>query len=131
MVNGTVQPLVLVVADDSPAQRSLVAALAADGFRCVRLGLAIGASRRGLAHGARLVWVDLSEPGIDGVGIVRRLRVGSAAPILVVLRRAGERAVLIDASASECVLDSLSSTDRVSLTRAWLMRGSRARGTPA
>jgi two-component system KDP operon response regulator KdpE len=77
-------PSILLVEDDAAQRRTIELGLAARGFDVVAVG--DGASARDAVDAGRhdVVVLDLGLPDIDGIELVRRLRVWPGSPIVVV-----------------------------------------------
>jgi two-component system KDP operon response regulator KdpE len=81
----------LLVEDDEPMRRSVVANLAAHGYRVVEAGDVAAALRSWDAERPDLILLDLGLPDGDGGSVVRRVRRESTTPILVLSARGAER----------------------------------------
>jgi len=81
----------LLVDDDEPTRRSVVANLAAHGYRVVEAGDVASALRSWDAERPDLILLDLGLPDGDGGSVVRRVRRESTTPILVLSARGAER----------------------------------------
>lgn len=81
----------LIVEDDEPMRRSVVANLAAHGYRVVEAGDVASALRSWDAERPDLILLDLGLPDGDGGSVVRRVRRESTTPILVLSARGAER----------------------------------------
>ena len=81
----------LLVEDDEPTRRSVVANLAAHGYRVVEAGDVASALRSWDAERPDLILLDLGLPDGDGGSVVRRVRRESTTPILVLSARGAER----------------------------------------
>ncbi|HTG42763.1 MAG TPA: response regulator transcription factor [Methylomirabilota bacterium] len=81
----------LLVEDDEPMRRSVVANLAAHGYRVVEAGNVASALRSWDAERPDLILLDLGLPDGDGGSVVRRVRRESTTPILVLSARGAER----------------------------------------
>jgi two-component system KDP operon response regulator KdpE len=88
-VNGGAH--LLLVEDDEPMRRSVVANLAAHGYRVVEAGDVASALRSWDAERPDLILLDLGLPDGDGGSVVRRVRRESTTPILVLSARGAER----------------------------------------
>ncbi len=85
------QPLILIIEDDETISNFISAILTANGYRVVKTpkgsqGVAMAAS-----HSPDLVLLDLGLPDMDGVEVLKLLRVWSAIPVVVVSARGHER----------------------------------------
>ena len=81
----------LLVEDDEPTRRSVVANLAAHGYRVAEAGDIASALRSWDAERPDLILLDLGLPDGDGGSVVRRVRRESTTPILVLSARGAER----------------------------------------
>jgi two-component system KDP operon response regulator KdpE len=81
----------LLVEDDEPMRRSVVANLAAHGYRVVEAADVASALRSWDAERPDLILLDLGLPDGDGGSVVRRVRRESTTPILVLSARGAER----------------------------------------
>lgn len=124
---AAVQPLVLVVEDDPQMRRFLVSTLASDGFRSLHAASQTETLTRAAAHEPDLVLIDISRAGIDGVGLVTRLRQWVAAPVLVVLGQSTEqeRSALLDAGANDYITKPFGTGDLLARVRVWLRQAAR------
>ena len=126
---AALQPLVLVVADraaggaERDAAGPLVSALAGRGYRAVSVGVALPPLARGLGHAPSLVVFDWRHTELDGVSLTARIRCETGAPLLVLLDadRDRSRAALLEAGASDCLVD-LSVLEQVRCVTGWLAR---------
>jgi two-component system KDP operon response regulator KdpE len=115
---------VLVIDDEPQIRRTLATNLGARGY-AVHLaptgedGLVLAAD-----EAPDLVIVDLGLPGIDGVEVVRRLRAGSAVPIVVLSVRDTERekVAALDAGADDYVTKPFGMDELLARMRAALRR---------
>ncbi len=132
-----VQPLVLVVADDSEQRRSLVSALAANGFRSLEAGPGSAALTHTAMHAPDLVLVDVNADVNrrvpEGIGVAARLRDRTSAPILVVLADPDEpsRVAVLEAGANDYIVRPFGVRDLVARIRVWLKQGARPRAARA
>jgi len=85
---GTPAPRVLVVDDDRAVRDSLRRALSLHGFRVTLAEDGMEAIRQVHADVPDVVVLDVMMPGVDGIGVVRRLRQdGHQVPILLLTAR--------------------------------------------
>ena len=84
------EPLILVVEDEPPMRRLLRSTLQSHGYRV--LEAATGAEGLALfgTNNPDLVVLDLGLPDLDGLEVTRRVRAGSATPIVVLSARGRE-----------------------------------------
>jgi len=119
---------VLVIDDEPQIRRTLATNLGARDY-AVHLA-ADGESGLEMAADAApdLVIVDLGLPGIDGVEVVRRLRLRSAVPIIVLSVRDDEtdKVLALDAGADDYVTKPFGMDELLARLRAALRRGAAA-----
>ncbi len=86
-------PKVLIVDDEPAIRRLLRTSLAAEGYRTIEAasGTDALAVLAGAPDAVDVVLLDLGLPDMDGLEIIRRLRAGSAVPIVVLTSREDER----------------------------------------
>ncbi len=95
-------PLTLIVDDEAPIRKFLRASLAED-HRLVEAETGAAALRLAAEQPPDLVILDLGLPDLDGLEVLRRLREWSAAPVIVLSARGGERdkVAALDAGADD------------------------------
>jgi two-component system KDP operon response regulator KdpE len=127
--SSVVQALVLVVEDEPQMRRLLVSALASFGYRSLHVGTQGAHLTRAVGHEPDLVVVDVSQPGVDGVGLTARLRDWTSAPILALLAhgREKERVELLDAGANDYLVKPFATEDLLGRVRVWLRQVGRGR----
>ncbi len=81
----------LVIEDDEPTRRAVVANLASHGYRVAEAGDGAEALRRWEAARPDLIVLDLGLPDVDGGVIVRLVRREATTPILILSARGAER----------------------------------------
>jgi two-component system, OmpR family, KDP operon response regulator KdpE len=95
----------LLVEDDEPMRRSVIANLAAHGYRVVEAGDVASALRSWDAERPDLILLDLGLPDGDGGSVVRRVRREATTPILVLSARGaeGDKVAALEAGADDYV----------------------------
>ena len=115
----------IVVADDDPAVRSLMAFhLNYEGFEAVEAADGCSALRH-VRDGAEFMILDLGLPGVDGLGVMRALRgEGRSVPMLVLSGRTDEidRVVTFELGADDFVVKPFFPREVVCRVRAILRR---------
>jgi len=96
---------ILVVEDEPEIRRFLRTSLATEGYRVVEAGTGARGAIDAGSQKPDLAIVDLGLPDVDGVDVIRRIRVWSPIPILVLSARAQERSKIeaLDAGADDYV----------------------------
>jgi two-component system, OmpR family, KDP operon response regulator KdpE len=123
----TVQPLILVVEHDQHPGRSIVSTLAVQGFRTLQAPPRAAALTRAVGHEPDLILLDVSDAGVDGVGLTTRMRDWGSAPIIAILSRSreSERAALLDAGANDYIIRPFATADLLARMRVWLREKAR------
>jgi two-component system response regulator MprA len=117
---------ILVVDDDAPIRRMLERTLAAEGYEVESAadgGAALAAVERAIPDA---VVLDIGLPGVDGLGVCRRLRErGLATPILMLTARDAldDRVVGLDAGADDYLVKPFETAELLARVRALLRRG--------
>ena len=114
----------LVVEDEQAIADSVQYALRAEGFDVDVAVTGEAALERVAAEPYDVVILDLMLPGISGVEVCRRIRVGSAVPILMLTARTTEVEIVVglEAGADDYVQKPFSMAELVSRVRAILRR---------
>jgi two-component system response regulator MprA len=118
--------VILVVDDDAPIRRMLQRTLAAEGYLVESAadgGAALAAVERAVPDA---VVLDVGLPGVDGLGVCRRLRErGLATPILMLTARDAldDRVVGLDAGADDYLVKPFETAELLARIRALLRRG--------
>jgi two-component system KDP operon response regulator KdpE len=122
-----VQPLILVVEDERERGSSLVSTLASHGFRTLQASSRAGALTRAVGHEPDVVLLDLSPAGLDAIGLTTRLRDWTSAPIVAIVARSrhDQRAALLEAGASDYILQPFGPGDLLARLRVWLRQKTR------
>jgi two-component system response regulator MprA len=117
---------ILVVDDDAPIRRMLDRTLAAEGYAVESAadgGAALAAVERSVPD---LVVLDVALPGVDGIGVCRRLRAkGLGVPVLMLTARdaIGDRVAGLDAGADDYLVKPFATEELLARVRALLRRG--------
>jgi two-component system response regulator MprA len=117
---------ILVVDDDSLIRRMLERTLVAEGYAVTAApdgGAALAAIERSVPD---LLVLDVRMPGIDGLGVCRRVRAGGlAVPILLLTARdaVSDRVEGLDAGADDYLVKPFATEELLARTRALLRRG--------
>ncbi|MFC0389316.1 response regulator [Muricoccus vinaceus] len=117
-------PRVLVVDDEPQIHRFLSPALAASGYEPVRADNAVEGLHLAATHSPAAILLDLGLPDLDGQEMIPRLRAFTAAPIIVLSARDGERAKVaaLDAGADDYVEKPFALGELLARLRAALRR---------
>jgi two-component system, OmpR family, KDP operon response regulator KdpE len=85
------EPLILVVEDDPPIRKFIVAGLSSQQYRLIEVDRATSALSQAASHVPDVIILDLGLPDRDGVEVIAELRNWSRIPIIVVSARGQER----------------------------------------
>jgi two-component system response regulator MprA len=117
---------VLIVDDDAGVRRMLARSLEAEGY-AVALAADGGAALVEIERAAPdLILLDVTMPGMDGLGVARRVRgKGDAVPILLLTARDGiaDRVAGLDAGADDYLVKPFATDELLARVRALLRRG--------
>jgi len=115
---------ILVVEDDSRLAATLERVLAAEGHDVELVGDGLEALRRARAHSPDLVVLDVMLPGLDGIGVCRRLRATAHFPILLLTALGGteERVRGLDSGADDYLVKPFAYQELLARVRALLRR---------
>lgn len=111
---------VLVVDDEPQILRTVTLALTARGYRVTTAADGAGALRCVSDDAPDLVVLDLGLPDIDGMDIIRRIRLTHQTPIIVLSARAGgiEKVTALDLGADDYVTKPFDMTELLARVRA-------------
>ncbi|MBZ9719200.1 response regulator [Mesorhizobium sp. AD1-1] len=126
-------PRILLVEDDPEISRMLIDVLTESGFAASAVGSAIEMDKILNGEQVDLVVLDIMLPGEDGLSVCRRLRAGSAIPIIMVTARgeAIDRIVGLEIGADDYIPKPFNSRELVARIRALLRRAQTANGSVA
>jgi two-component system, OmpR family, response regulator MprA len=119
-------PRVLIVDDDAGVRRMLARTLEAEGYGVTTAadgGSALVEIERSAPD---LIVLDVAMPGMDGLGVTRRLRgKGDALPVLLLTARDGvaDRVAGLDAGADDYLVKPFATDELLARVRALLRRG--------
>ena len=115
---------ILVVEDDPRLADTLERVLAAEGHGVMLAGDGIDALRRARERPPDLVILDLMLPGLDGIGVCRRLRTTGQFPILILTALGGteERVRGLDSGADDYLVKPFAYQELLARVRALLRR---------
>jgi two-component system response regulator MprA len=117
---------VLIVDDDAGVRRMLVRTLEADGYAVTVAADGGGALVEIERAAPDLLLLDVTMPGMDGLGVTRRLRgKGDAIPVLLLTARDGvaDRVAGLDAGADDYLVKPFATDELLARVRALLRRG--------
>ncbi|MGZ4763762.1 MAG: response regulator [Ilumatobacteraceae bacterium] len=123
---------ILVVDDDAQIVRALEINLRAHGYEVDTAATGEEALTTAAAHVPDVVLLDLGLPGLDGVDVIRGLRVWTSIPIIVLSAREGDssKVAALDAGADDYVTKPFSISELLARTRATLRRSQPAPDEP-
>jgi two-component system, OmpR family, response regulator MprA len=115
---------ILVVEDDGRLAATLERVLAAEGHDVELAGDGLEAVRRAREHPPDLVVLDVMLPGLDGIGVCRRLRATAQFPILLLTALGGteERVRGLDSGADDYLVKPFAYQELLARVRALLRR---------
>jgi len=117
---------VLIVDDDSAIVRMLERTLRAEGYETATAADGGGALARAESWAPDAIVLDVMMPGVDGLGVARRLRdKGSAVPILLLTARdaVADRVAGLDSGADDYLVKPFAADELTARLRALLRRG--------
>src|SRR5229473_5486755 len=116
--------LILVVEDDARLAATLERVLVAEGHEVARAGDGMQALRRAKERPPDLVILDVLLPGLDGIGVCRRLRSTGQFPILMLTALDGteDRVRGLDAGADDYLVKPFAYQELLARVRALLRR---------
>jgi two-component system, OmpR family, response regulator MprA len=119
-----IRPRILVVEDDGRLAATLERMLAAEGHDVELAGDGLEAVRRAREHPPDLVVLDVMLPGLDGIGVCRRLRATAQFPILLLTALGGteERVKGLDSGADDYLVKPFAYQELLARVRALLRR---------
>ncbi len=122
---------VLVVEDEAPMRRFLMAALHIHGFRVVEASTLATALRLATEQHPDAILLDLGLPDGDGLSLVRDLRTWSSAPVIVLSARDREddKVTALDAGADDYLTKPFGASELLARIRVAL-RHARAQRVP-
>lgn len=118
------RPRILVVEDDGRLAATLERVLAAEGYEVELAGDGLEAVRRARERPPDLVVLDVMLPGLDGIGVCRRLRATAQFPILILTALGGteERVKGLDSGADDYLVKPFAYQELLARVRALLRR---------
>ena len=118
------EPAILVVDDEAPIRRFIVAGLAAHGFAPVEAGTATAALLAATSRRPDAILLDLGLPDRDGLELLKDLRTWYDRPILILSARGQEedKVAGLDAGADDYVAKPFSMPELLARLRAALRR---------
>jgi two-component system, OmpR family, KDP operon response regulator KdpE len=126
-------PLILVVEDDRPIRRFIVAGLRSQGYRVIDVDRATSALSQAASHAPDIVILDLGLPDGDGLDVIAELRQWTEKPIIVVSARGQERSKVeaLDSGADDYLTKPFGVSELLARVRVALRHLSRtAEGPP-
>jgi two-component system, OmpR family, response regulator MprA len=117
---------VLIVDDDAAVRRMLARSLGAEGYDVALASDGGGALVQIERSAPDLILLDVTMPGIDGLGVARRVRgKGDPVPILLLTARDGiaDRVAGLDAGADDYLVKPFATDELLARVRALLRRG--------
>jgi two-component system response regulator MprA len=120
--------LILVVEDDARLAATLERVLAAEGHTVAVVGDGMEALRRARERPPDLAILDVMLPGLDGIGVCRRLRATAQFPILMLTALSGtdDRVRGLDSGADDYLVKPFAYQELLARVRALLRRAAPA-----
>jgi two-component system, OmpR family, response regulator MprA len=118
------RPRILVVEDDGRLAATLERVLIAEGYDVELAGDGLEALRRAKEKSPDMVVLDVMLPGLDGIGVCRRLRATAQFPILLLTALSGteERVRGLDSGADDYLVKPFAYRELLARVRALLRR---------
>jgi two-component system response regulator MprA len=122
------RPRILVVEDDGRLAATLQRVLEAEGHEVELAGDGLEALRMARERPPDLVVLDVMLPGLDGIGVCRRLRATAQFPILLLTALGGteERVRGLDSGADDYLVKPFAYQELLARVRALMRRASQA-----
>ena len=122
------RPLVLVVEDEPVIAKAVAARLQSEGFDTTTVHDGLAALDRAAERTPDLVVLDVMLPGLDGIGVCRRLQAERPVPVLMLTARDDEADTLVGLAvgADDYMTKPFSMRELVARVRALLRRVERA-----
>jgi two-component system response regulator MprA len=116
--------LILVVEDDARLGATLERVLVAEGHEVALVGDGLEALRRARERPPGLVILDIMLPGLDGIGVCKRLRATAQFPILLLTALSGteDRVRGLDSGADDYLVKPFAYQELLARVRALLRR---------
>lgn len=126
------RPLVLVVEDDAPIRRFIVAGLTTQEYRVIDIDRAASALSLAASHVPDVVILDLGLPDRDGLEVIVQLREWARTPIIVVSARGHERSKVeaLDAGADDYLTKPFGVAELLARVRVALRHLERGKAEP-
>jgi DNA-binding response OmpR family regulator len=117
-------PSILIVDDEANIRELVTVYFTAAGFEVRQAADGHAGLASALAEPPDLVVLDIMLPGIDGVGVCRRLRETSGVPVIMLTARSGDldKVALLESGADDYVTKPFSPPELVARARAVLRR---------
>lgn len=114
------KPLILIVEDDKPIRNLITTTLKAHDYRYLEASSGEAAIMEASSHNPDIVLLDLGLPDIDGVEVIRRVRLWSGMPIIVISARSedADKIEALDAGADDYLTKPFSVDELLARLRA-------------
>ncbi|SHO51492.1 response regulator transcription factor [Anaerocolumna xylanovorans] len=123
------EPLILVVEDDETIGNFISAVLTANGYKVIRCTGGKEAIQMNASHVPDLILLDLGLPDMDGLEVLKNIRMWSKIPIVVVSARGYEREKVqaLDMEADDYIVKPFGTSELLARIRTALRHGIRSK----
>jgi len=125
-----VKPLILVIEDEDAICNFITAILNSNGYQAVKTNTGKEGLSMAASYSPDIILLDLGLPDIDGVEILKSIRVWSKAPIIVVSARGHERekVEVLDLGADDYIVKPFGTSELLARIRTALRHSSQSMG---
>lgn len=123
------EPLILIVEDDETIGNFISAVLTANGYKVIRSKGGKEAIQMNASHIPDLILLDLGLPDMDGLEVLKNIRIWSKVPVVVVSARGYEREKVeaLDLEADDYIVKPFGTSELLARIRTALRHGVRSR----
>ena len=123
------KPLILIVEDDPPIRNLISVTMEAHDYKYIVAGNAGNAILEAASHNPDIMLLDLGLPDMDGVEVIRKIRLWSNMPIIVISARSddADKIEALDAGADDYLTKPFSVDELLARLRVTLRRLNQAK----